>query len=512
LAKPGGAISSRTLLSAIAGALLVSLLAAATGAWATPGQKPRNQVIATPAALDRLSSLPSPSPETAAAEPVSQATPYRSPHERFGFCRVRGSLTNYAVEQLHAGWYVDFTSRPAPPRPAGVEYAQTVRVKAAMYNSAAITATLGPVADANPGSLWLIGNEPDRRGDQDDRMPAEYAAIYHDLYTFLKGRDPTCRVAIGGVVQPTPLRLKYLDMVLEAYRNRYGGMMPVDVWNVHGFILREDWTWGAGLPPGTDAYQDLGMLYEVQDNDNIEIFRRQIRAFRQWMADHGERDKPLIVSEYGVLMPPDYGFDQERVRQFMAATFDFFLTTTDDRTGYPADGNRLVQRWSWYSLDDRVYTPETGIGFNGNLFDADTREITPLGRAYGAYTAPDLTITGITFDVPRAASPGEPVTVTITANVADHGLSPARGVLVRFWNGDPAQGGARLDPDQTIEGVMPGASQQVQMIWTGVSSGVHTVTAEVDPDDSIREANEANNTVQATLRVPSDRIFLPFVR
>lgn len=67
------------------------------------------------------------------------------------------------------------------------------------------------------------------------------------------------------------------------------------------------------------------------------------------------------------------------------------MTATDDRIGYPADGNRLVQRWSWYSLNDYVYNPETGIAFNGSLFDHDTREITPLGLDYAAYKAPDLT-------------------------------------------------------------------------------------------------------------------------
>ena len=30
---------------------------------------------------------------------------------------------------------------------------------------------------------------------------------------------------------------------------------------------------------------------------------------RQWMADHGQRDKPLWITEYGILMPEEYGFD-----------------------------------------------------------------------------------------------------------------------------------------------------------------------------------------------------------
>ena len=63
-----------------------------------------------------------------------------------------------------------------------------------------------------------------------------------------------------------------------------------------------------------------------------------------------------------------------------------FHSATDERTGYPADDHRLVQRWAWYSLNDDVYDPQTGIGFNGNLFDRSTHEIAPLGVAYGTYT------------------------------------------------------------------------------------------------------------------------------
>lgn len=192
------------------------------------------------------------------------------------------------------------------------------------------------------------------------------------------------------------------------------------------------------------------MLYEIQDNDNIQIFQQQIFAFRQWMADHGERDKPLIVSEYGILMPDIYGFDHDRVRDFMYATFDFFLTATDDELGYPADGNRLVQAWAWYSLDDQMYDPQTGERFNGNLFDPETRDITPFGLDYRAYTAPDLMLADVAFDPPCPLSQDEPVTITIAAGVVNGGLSPATDVVVRFWDGKPQAGGIQIALDQTV--------------------------------------------------------------
>ena len=84
--------------------------------------------------------------------------------------------------------------------------------------------------------------------------------------------------------------------------------MPVDVWNIHAFILNErsctyfpDDCWGADVPPGIDAPE--GMRYGVQDNDNLVIFKQFIVDFRQWMADRGYKERPLIITEYGVLMP-----------------------------------------------------------------------------------------------------------------------------------------------------------------------------------------------------------------
>jgi hypothetical protein len=54
------------------------------------------------------------------------------------------------------------------------------------------------------------------------------------------------------------------------------------------------------------------------------------------------------------------------------------LNTTDAELGLPADDNRLVQRWCWYSLADIHYRA-------GNLADATTGQLTPLGRDFKAY-------------------------------------------------------------------------------------------------------------------------------
>jgi hypothetical protein len=224
--------------------------------------------------------------------------------------------------------------------------------------------------------LWLIGNEMDVIW-QDNATPEQYAVAYHDVYTALKQTDPYSRVAIGGVSEPSALRLQYLDRVLQVYRERYGQGMPIDVWNVHNFILPEvRGSWGVDIPPGLAASR--GLTYDIDDHDNLDYFKQQLIDFRRWMAARGYRDKELFVSEYGVLMYEDYGFDYPRVRKFMLGSFEIMHNTTDAALGLPADGNRLVQRWCWYSLADTDYP-------TGNLADLNSGELTSLGRDLKAY-------------------------------------------------------------------------------------------------------------------------------
>ena len=110
----------------------------------------------------------------------------------------------------------------------------------------------------------------------------------------------------------------------------------------------------ASLPGG--RFEDNNPLrarieVTVDDHDNIDLIKQQIRDFRQWMNSHGQRNKPLINTEYGILMTEDVGFTYSRVRTFMLNSFDAFLNNLSDPTlGYPADGNRLLQEWFWFSL------------------------------------------------------------------------------------------------------------------------------------------------------------------
>lgn len=360
---------------------------------------------------------------------------------RLGYCSVSGSITEYpAIRELAAGWYVNFNVRSDPVRPLGMEYVQTVRlhqltecwdrkvrdrevcpyVKPYTYTltSPSTKAALRSSVAANPGALWLIGNEMDRYDwggrnpwnpemvspidptqGQDEMLPELYAVAYHELYHLIKGVDPTARVAIGGIIQATPARLWYLDTVWDTYREKYGDDMPVDVWNVHNFIFKEKCDdYGADIPPGCpasvckpndDGVPCYGKIYGDKKHNDLEIFDDQIRAFRKWMKDHGQQEKPLIVSEYGITLYSGGMEDSpDVVKDFMLDTFDYFMTTRDCELGYHADDCRLVQRWAWYSLDD------ASVNKYAYLFNPENRQMTALGRAFVSYAQDYLDVRG----------------------------------------------------------------------------------------------------------------------
>ncbi len=263
-----------------------------------------------------------------------------------------------------------------PDEDLGMEFVPMVRIR---RNRLLPRATdLRRMAAQNPGRTWLIGNEPDVRW-QDNVRPERYAELYYDAYTAIKRGDPTAQVAIGGLSQITPLRLVYLDRVWAAYQAEYGEPMPVDVWNMHAFVLREErGNWGVGMPPGFTTEQ-LGMLWDIDDHADLRLVEEQIRRLRQWMAEHDQQAKPLWITEYGILMPESYGFPPAVVQDFMLGSFALFDNLRDPKLGYAADENRLVQRWVWFST---LYNPYPA----GNLFNISGRPKV-LMRAWSEYLA-----------------------------------------------------------------------------------------------------------------------------
>jgi hypothetical protein len=443
--------------------------------------------------------------------------------DRFGFWDVANAIKQYDVAQLHAGWYTHYTVLEEPAHPGGLRFAQLVRISDdgpladAACSRCPTWQELKAIVQANPGSLWLVGNEPDR---QDYVTAARYAEIYHDFYSFLKAEDPTAQVAIGGVVQATPIRLLYLDMILDAYQATYSETMPIDVWNIHNYVLREELGgWGCSIPPGTEARQDLAIEYEINDHDLLDPhpfyperigWKAQVRLMRQWMRDRGYQDRPLIISEFGILMWEVLGYGYPRVRDFMLETFEWLTTATDPEIGYPADGNRLVQAWAWYSLAQSSFE---GLPVASHLFDPQTRAITELGLDFGAYSAPLLTPFPGTVDLfPGTVRPshggveeGGTLTATVSAEVHNGGADPAENVLVQFErDGLPAG-------HVTLPAITGGGSQWATVSWPGLAPGFYQVIVTIDPGAVIVECNQGNNQKSVRLGFVEHRIYLPLI-
>lgn len=349
-----------------------------------------------------------------------------------------GSVNDYPItKQLGAGWYTDWRVTVNPPRPNQIEYVQTIRVHQKLSCGAWFYAdrtacpyaqpydyvyqpdqfTLEAAIRANPGSTWFVGNEIDRRDwsecteyqsdgvtcvpgkighvGQDEMLPETYARAYHDLYMLVKSVDPTAKVGIAGLIQATPLRLAYLTRIWNEYRAVYGSDMPVDVWNIHAFTLREvSGEYGAEIPPGFTDKKGSHLEADQKTHMNTDIFAKQIRDMRQWMKDRGQQEKPLVVSEYGVLYR-HAGMDNETtVNNFMLWTFNYFLNTSDCALGYTADNCRLVQRWAWFAVDTTSQAPDgsllSAINTYTSLFNTTTKAAMNAGVLYANFVTTNL--------------------------------------------------------------------------------------------------------------------------
>lgn len=430
---------------------------------------------------------------------------------RFGINAIQ-SFDNLNIDALPMGWYVDYSASSTPVRPNGATFVPIIRLTQTGSNandytfSPSESALLTSIA-ANPGSIWLIGNEPDRRDVQDDIEPHVYAAAYKELYNLIKTADPSAQVFAGTIVQPSPIRLQYLDMILAAYANQNSNAtMPVDGWSIHNFLLNEvscDYDpancWGAEIPPGINA--NFGEILTVDDNDDIELFKSRIRDFRQWMKDNGYGELPLTVSEYGILMPDWLGFDEIRVNTFMNASFDYMLNAIDPTLGDPNDNYRLVQTFSWYS------TGNPNDAFNGYLFEGTTFpwDLSPMGQNYTNYVSQltpetDFYPSKITSNPPSPILASNPVTVTLNATIANSGNKLLlESATIRFFEGNPQMGGTQIGNDQLISLSGCGDNNTVSVEWTNVTPGNYEIYVTVT--EYGEEIDDNNNVAHITVIV-----------
>lgn len=486
---------------------------------------------------------------------------------RYGTAGFNSHMLSW-LPTVGTGWYVNFSA--TTPVTNDSQFIPIIRVRQnkvngvyqnTFYTVPALTdADLGAAITANPGALWLVGNEPDVADVQDDTYPEMYARAYHDVYNFIKQRDPSAQIGIGALSMATPGRLQYLDIVWNTYLDLYGTPMPVDVWNIHLYILSEysiEYGRGDGrLALGTDPALAKsppipGVPYAEQcpwdniycraEHDDVAIFIKQLTAFRQWMKDHGQREKPLLLSEYGQLyvyipegngcfLSDEFGncFTPTRVNNYMDATLNWLETATDSSLGYPADNNRLVQQWLWFSLRVGNETNNEESGGSSNLltinYDSlpagDVAALTEMGQNYRSHIQSKTLYKNLMASraLPSVAftnPPGNTASATLMVEFHNNGNTKINQPFnVTFYS----DGGLTQEIGTvTINPVLQGCAQQTytaSVDWVGLSPGLHPYWVKVDSGNAISEnsgGSETDNNAAGVVLVDPESVYLPIV-
>ncbi len=493
---------------------------------------------------------------------------------RLGFAGANVPFSDYppgVVESLRGGWLFNWSLGGWDKVTTGMRIAPSINVKQLKWDNGYVevdwnapyavpyTYTVKPSIDIikrivsqHPGNIWLVGNEIERRDwpygtpenplgslGQGEILPEVYAVAYHEIYHAIKTADPTAKVANGSIIFPSPLRLEYLTQILDEYEKRYHTPMPVDVWQIHLYLIpeqRDSWVGGADIPVGLDdqtgMFADFSAEEKVLLNKDFSYVPGLLRDFRGWMKDHGQQNKPLIISEMAVLMP-DWimpgEFTPIKIRdEFLYQALDFVFHETDPNLGYPLDDYRLVQSMWWWSFDmDYGYYTADGEfrqAYNGNLAWSGLGEprnapnsmgISELGQYWAAYVA------GVPDDInlrPIAVHPaaglshsGEPVTVTVNLKIVNSGnVAVTTPFTVRFMK----EGTSTILASATVNGRLEGCGEVYDSLYTPIPNlapGMHTIRVIVDYGNQVPEVKEYDNDWVFTILVSGHHLRLPLL-
>lgn len=468
------------------------------------------------------------------------------------------------IPRLGAGWYLTLNPFKPDPEPANeADFAYMIKVRQNKDEFAYLPGyTFSPplesyleyVIQNNPGELWIIGNEvdrgpnpgekdPEKRG-QGDTFPEVYAEAYHEAYEFIKGHDPSAQVAISGLVEVTPGRLQYLDKVWNTYLSEFGKPMPVDLWTMHLYILPE--VRPDGITPNGIANVALGTdptlgkrssggdamacsnpdVYCYAEHDNLNIFAEQVLAMRQWMKQHGQKEKPLLLTEYSILYPYENDgdtcylqdeigecFTPERVSNFLTSTLNYLNSATDPNLGYSMDNNRLVQQSMWFS----IY--HINEGSSSNLVDDDIVTFTLMGETFKDHIFNEEPYQNLRVDKtePIIATIGEDgkADVNIPASFRNNGNTKINQPFKISFYKDSALskpiGSVLMSSD--ILGCA-GRPYVTSIEWTGLGEGLHNYWYLIDSDDEVAEKYPGNddNIGSGKVVVFLNKNFMPVVR
>ncbi len=468
------------------------------------------------------------------------------------------------ISELGAGWYLTFGEKEPNPSPDnGSDFVHMIHVRQKKLGFDYLPGyEIKPVLDNflaayiqnNPGDIWIFGNEVDRGpspGETDpnaraqgDTHPEVYAEAYHEAYHFIKNVDPTAQIAISGLVQVTPGRLQYLNKVWNAYLQKFGQRMPVDVWTMHLYILPEVQPDGvtpngiANVALGTDptlgqresggdpdACSDPG-VYCFAEHDDMNAFAGQVMAMRQWMADHGEKEKPLLLTEYSILYPnisdgdtcfiqDEFGqcFTPERVENFMSKSFAYLNEEAKDpNLGYSLDNNRLIQQYMWFSVYNK------GVGEVSNLIEEDLVTLTALGQNFRNHVANEAPSRNLLVEqvanLAAIVPEGEAKTATLSVTFRNNGNTKIdQPFTVTFYEDANL---TRPIASTAITSTVFGCASRPYVAtveWPGLDEGFHNFWVKIDSGNAINEQpGKGDNVGSGWVRIVKNGAYLPSIR
>ncbi|MBI5878437.1 MAG: hypothetical protein HZB53_12380 [Chloroflexi bacterium] len=524
-------------------------------------------------------------PSGTAGDPsVADVTAVITANCRYGLTGGEPYASWLAGQNLGLGAYLDFGAHPDTATLPGADYFKLVRVKQnrqlngngtydylSTYTLSPSLSAIASYARTSPGSLWLVGNEPDRGPDsptdanrvQDDTYPDIYARAYHDVYAEIKNADPTAQVAIAGLVEVTPGRLSYLDLVWQTYQSLYGVTPPVDVFNVHAYMLPETYVDNgvlkanniASVAKGTrpelgkltfigvvgtaaQAYCSDDAYYCTHDHGDVNEFAKQIVAMRTWMKAKGQQNKPLIITEFGLLypyqiitdpaspwypygcfLPDEWGncFTPQRAAQYLQDTFNYLNTASDPNLGYPADNNRLVQQWLWYDMF------LSGSVLQASIMDpGGSQSFAPAGNALKSMVTDPAKFPQTLNFVATQAQPGAQypavngIGFDVNVGVLNNGsIQPAAPVVVTVYSNAAR---TQVIGSATIRGVRGCARREYQVkvparVPVG-TRGQFNYYVTVDPGNVAGETSMADNYQQGSINITIQQVlqfYLPLI-
>lgn len=205
-------------------------------------------------------------------------------------------------------------------------------------------------AAANPGKLYIFGDEPDTYHTELTPprcvSPTEYAGMYRSFVTAILAVDPTADFSPGGFSEPhfdehcpsAPHSIDYAAEFYDAYVQQYGVPPLVMEWRFHDF--------GLSIPVST----------VLLDTTTVSTWWSRVSNAAAWSVAHGAL---MVVGGWGFIgdASNDTTVSKERIKQAM---------------GRLMNDSRIVQAAYW-SLDDRS---------NLHYLTYPDSTLTPEGRTY----------------------------------------------------------------------------------------------------------------------------------